>query len=193
MARIKEFDPDAALDAALELFWRRGYEATSMADLVEHVGVARAGIYGTFGSKRDLYLRALDRYRERVAMEQLRLLSRPGPALAAVRELVERCAAEVLADEVRRGCFAVNSAVELGPIDPRAVRRVEAGWASLETGLTSALMRAQAQGELGGERDPVALARFLLVVIQGLRVLGRTRPEPGRVRDAVEQALRILE
>jgi TetR/AcrR family transcriptional repressor of nem operon len=193
MARTKEFDPDAALDAALELFWRRGYEATTMADLVEHVGIARASIYGTFGSKRDLYLMALDRYRERVTLEHLRLLSRRGPVLKAVREFVERCAVEVLADEARRGCFAVNTAVELSRADPDAARLVEAGWGSLETGLTSALIRAQARGELAADRDPVALARFLLVMLQGLWVLGRTRPEPGRVRDAVGQALRILE
>ncbi len=64
MARTKEFDPDVALRKVLDLFWRRGYEATSMADLVEHLGVARASIYATFGGKRELYLKALDRYGE---------------------------------------------------------------------------------------------------------------------------------
>lgn len=195
MARSKEFDPDVVLDAALELFWRRGYEATSMADLVEHLGIGRASVYATYGSKHELYLRALDRYRDRVAQENLRLLSRPGPALPAVRELVGRFAAEAAGerDGERRGCFVVNTAVELGGADPAAARRVEASWDGLETGLTSALMRAAAQGELGGDRDPVALARFLLVVLQGLRVLGRARPEPERVRDAVALALGIFD
>ena len=67
VARTKEFDPEAALRAALELFWERGYEATSMADLVGHMGVARASIYATFGGKRALYLKALDRYGELIA------------------------------------------------------------------------------------------------------------------------------
>ena len=62
MARHKEFDPDVALDRALELFWERGYEATSMADLVDHLGIGRASLYATFGSKHELYLKALDRY-----------------------------------------------------------------------------------------------------------------------------------
>jgi TetR/AcrR family transcriptional repressor of nem operon len=193
MARSKEFDPEAVLDAALDLFWERGYEATSVADLVEHLGIARASIYGTYGSKHELYLKAMDRYRDRVTPDNLRLLSRPGAALPAVRELVERFAAQAVGDAERRGCFVVNTAVELGDRDQGAARRVEASWNSLETGLASALMRAQAQGELSADRNPVAIARFLLVVLQGLQVLGRARPEPERVRDAVAQALIILD
>lgn len=88
MARTKEFDPDAALQSALELFWRRGYEATSMADLVEHLGIGRASIYATFGNKHELYLKALDRYGESRDPALLDALSKPGPALPAVRAVV---------------------------------------------------------------------------------------------------------
>ncbi|CAM5304009.1 hypothetical protein SVIOM74S_00836 [Streptomyces violarus] len=94
MARTKEFDPDAALQSALELFWRRGYEATSMSDLVEHLGIGRASIYATFGSKHELYLKALDRYAETRDPSLLAELSQPGPALPAVRAVVRRFAAE---------------------------------------------------------------------------------------------------
>ncbi len=78
MARTKEFDPDAALQSALELFWRRGYEATSVADLVEHLGIGRASIYATFGNKHELYLKALDRYAEGRDAVLLAELSQPG-------------------------------------------------------------------------------------------------------------------
>ncbi len=77
MPRTKEFDPDTALQRALELFWQRGYEATSMADLVAHLGVARAGVYATFGSKHALYLRALERYLEIKDPQIMRELSQP--------------------------------------------------------------------------------------------------------------------
>ena len=194
MARTKEFDPDAALQSALELFWRRGYEATSMADLVEHLGIGRASIYATFGNKHDLYLKALDRYGETHQPPLLRELSQPGPALPAVRAVVRRFAAEAT-DEERRayGCFVTNTAAELAPHDPAAARRVELGWEHLETLLQSALVRAQAQGELPAERDPRALARMLLVLLQGLRVVGKASPDPTRVRDAAEQALTLLD
>ncbi|MDX3337082.1 MULTISPECIES: TetR/AcrR family transcriptional regulator [Streptomyces] len=194
MARTKEFDPEAALQAALELFWRRGYEATSMADLVEHLGIGRASIYATFGNKHELYLKALDRYNENRDPALLGELSQPGPALPAVRALVRRFAAEANADDHRtQGCFVTNTAAELGPHDPAAARRVEASWSHVETLLHSALVRARSQGELPTDRDPRALARMLLVLMQGLRVVGKASDDPGRVRDAAEQALTLLD
>jgi TetR/AcrR family transcriptional regulator, transcriptional repressor for nem operon len=192
MARTKEFDPEVALRAALELFWERGYEATSMADLVERTGVARASIYATFGGKRALYLKALDRYGELTDPELLTGLSRPGPVLPAVRALVERYVREAAGEKGRRGCFVVNTAVELAPRDPLAARRVQANWDLLETALTSALMRAQAQGEVAEGKDPRALARLLLVLLQGLRVMGKAATEPDRLHDAATQALALL-
>jgi TetR/AcrR family transcriptional regulator, transcriptional repressor for nem operon len=193
MARTKEFDPDAALRAALELFWERGYEATSMADLVERTGVARASIYATFGGKHELYLKALDRYGELTDPDLLAGLSRPGPVLPAVRALVERYAQEAAGEGGRRGCFVVNTAVELAPHDPLAARRVQANWDFLETALTSALMRARALGELAEGKDPRAIARFLLVLLQGLRVMGKAGTEPERLHDAAAQALALLD
>ncbi|MFH8890260.1 TetR/AcrR family transcriptional regulator [Streptomyces sp. NPDC017949] len=194
MARTKEFDPDAALQSALELFWRRGYEATSMADLVEHLGIGRASIYATFGNKRELYLKSLDRYNENRDSDLLGELSQPGPALPSVRTVVRRFAAEANSDERRlKGCFVTNTAAELGAHDAAAARRVEASWDHFETLLRSALVRAQAQGELPSDRDPRALARMLLVLMQGLRVVGKASEDPGRVRDAAEQALTLLD
>ncbi|GAA0916073.1 TetR/AcrR family transcriptional regulator [Streptomyces thermoalcalitolerans] len=194
MARTKEFDPDAALQSALELFWQRGYEATSMADLVEHLGVGRASIYATFGSKHELYLKALDRYAETRDPRLVAELSRPGPALPAVRAVVRAFAAEAAAPESRlNGCFITNTAAELAPHDVAAARRVENSWERLETALHSALVRAQAQGELPEGRDPRALARMLLVLLQGMRVVGKASSDPARVRDAAEQALALLD
>ncbi|MEU9181582.1 TetR/AcrR family transcriptional regulator [Streptomyces sp. NPDC048550] len=194
MARTKEFDPDAALQSALELFWRRGYEATSVTDLVEHLGIGRASIYATFGSKHELYLKALDRYAQSVDPRLFADLSGPGPALPAVRTVVRRFASEAASPEERlNGCFITNTAAELGAHDSVAARRVESSWDRLETLLHAALVRAQAQGELPPERDPRALARMLLVLLQGVRVVGKALADPTRVRDAAEQALSLLD
>ena len=193
VARTKEFDPDAALQAALELFWRRGYEATSMTDLVDHLGIGRASIYATFGSKRKLYLQALDRYSEVADPRLLADLSRPGPALPAVRSVVRRFAEEAAGDEPRRGCFITNTAAELAPHDQEAARRVGASWDYLEILLCSALARAQQQGELAERQDPRAMARMLLVLMQGIRVVGKATLDPARVRDAADQALALLD
>ncbi|MER7685791.1 helix-turn-helix domain-containing protein [Streptomyces sp. NPDC097610] len=194
MARTKEFDPDAALQSALELFWRRGYEATSMTDLVERLGVGRASLYATFGNKHELYLKALDRYQQARNPQLLRELSQPGPALPAVRAVVRRFATEAATEGGRlSGCFVTNTAAELAPHDTAAARRVERNWDRLETLLHSALVRAQAQGELPADRNPLALARMLLVLMQGLRVVGKASADPARVQDAAEQALTLLD
>lgn len=192
MARTKEFDPDVALRAALELFWERGYEATSTADLVEHLGVARASIYATFGGKRELYLKALDRYGELTNPTLLHDLAQPGPALPPVRALIGRYAAESAGDQRHKGCFVANTAVEVAPHDSEAARRVQANWLTLETALTAALLRAQAQGELADDSDPYSLARFLVVLLQGIRVTGKAGEDPARLRAATEQALALL-
>ena len=192
MARTKEFDPDAALSKALQLFWQRGYEATSMNDLVAHLGIGRASLYATFGNKHELYLQALDRYAERSDPRLLEELSQPGAALPGVRAVVRRFAAESTSDARVRGCFVTNTATELAARDPQACQRVEASWVHLETLLVSALMRAQAQREISDERDPRALAHLLVVVMQGMRVVGKASADPARVRDAAEQALSML-
>ncbi|MBH1936742.1 TetR/AcrR family transcriptional regulator [Streptomyces sp. AV19] len=191
MGRSKAFDPDEALRAALELFWRKGYEATSMQDLVDHLGINRGSVYATFGSKHALYLRALDRYCETKGDVAMGVLGRPGPALPAVRDLIHLYAAESLDDPDRKGCLVTNTAVEL-PGDDSAGRRVESALAELETALAGALVRARNQGELAEGADPRVLARFLVTFLQGLRVVGKTSGARRRVEDAVESALGLL-
>lgn len=191
MARTKEFDPDAALEAALALFWERGYEATSMSDLVERLGIGRASLYATFGGKHDLYLRALRRYVTARNPSPVELLSQPGATLPAVRGLIELYTEDSVGD--RRGCMIVNAAAELLPGDERVAGIVDANWTALETALTSALIRARAQGELPADRDPVALARFLLVFLQGVRLVAKGHSSGERLRDAAAQALKILD
>ncbi|MCU7825912.1 TetR/AcrR family transcriptional regulator [Kitasatospora sp. DSM 101779] len=193
MARTKEFDPDAALQAALELFWERGYEATSVADLTGHLGIGRASLYATFGGKHELFLKALDRYRENTDAKLLAELSQPGAALPTVRAVVRRFADEAVREQRHRGCLITNTATELAARDPDAARRVRASWDTLETLTAGALARAQAQGELAPEKDPRALARLLLTVMQGMRVIGKAGDDPRRVTDAADLALSLLD
>ncbi|WP_069162761.1 TetR/AcrR family transcriptional regulator [Nocardia altamirensis] len=191
MGRTKEFDPDVALRTAMELFWRQGYEATSMQDLVDHLRLGRGSIYGAFGGKRELYLKAVERYNEDARAGLLGQLSVPGSALDAVRAVVRWYAETALADDTRKGCLMTNTAVEL-PGDEGAGRLVTSGLETMETVLTSALMRARAEGELAADRDPVALARFLVTLLQGIRVVGKTPLRQRFLDDAVDQALAML-
>src|SRR6266404_4009435 len=116
MARTKEFDSDAVLEKALGLFWERGYEATSMADLVGHLGIARASIYATFGGKRDLYLKALERYLQTRNPNPVDLLSQPGPALPAIRALIEAYAGRLLPRFGTRPILAAGLLIAAGAL-----------------------------------------------------------------------------
>ncbi len=193
MSRVKEFDVDAACDAALALFWRQGYEATSVNDLVTELGIGKASLYATFGTKHDLYLTALNRYIARGDERFVEDFAGPGRALAGVRRLIERYLAEILDESGRNGCFVVNAAMEMMPKDPEVARVVERSWDRLELALRMALSRAKAQGELLPGADPETLAAFLLTVLQGMRVLGKGPDPEARARAAAGQAIAVLD
>ncbi|HEX6927275.1 MAG TPA: TetR/AcrR family transcriptional regulator [Longimicrobiaceae bacterium] len=192
MARPKEFDPDAALDAAMELFWEHGYEGTSLAMLTGHLGIGRASLYATFGDKRELYRLALQRYLETRGLDPLELLSRPGPVLPAIRQLVHQYVEESIHDASRKGCLVVNTATELLPEDRTMARLVESSWDKLEAALTSTFMRARAQGELAEGVKPQSAARFILTFLQGIRVMAKA-PDADRLHDAALVALSLIE
>ena len=192
MARTKEFDPGDALRAAMELFWLRGYEATSMQDLVDHLGIGRASIYATFGNKRELYAAAVRRYSEEMGARNVEQLAAPGSALAAVCATVRSFAANGLSDPDRKGCLVTNTLVECLPADRELGLIAEGSVASLETAIALTLTRARAEGELSADADPRALAAFLVTFLQGVRVLGKSS-DPRRLTVAVEQVLSFLE
>lgn len=189
MARPKEFDPDLAVDAAVGVFWRRGYEATSVQDLVDALGVGRGSLYATFGSKEELYRRALERY---LAVGLCRLeehLAQAGSPLAAVRDLLRAEVESALADADRRGCLAAGAVCERVAYDEATSATVVRGWERMEDAVCDALRRAQTEGELPAGRDPRALARYVVAARQGLRLLGTGRPDRAVLTDALEVAL----
>lgn len=192
MPRHKEFDRTEVLDRALELFWHRGYEGTSMQDLVDAMGIHRGSLYGTFGDKHTLFLAALRRYDEVWICRFVEPLSTPGPVRPAVRRVLEQASREAT-DGVRRGCLATNSAVELAPHDPEMARRVKEMLFRVEDALQAALERGRGAGELPASVNPPAVARFLLGVLQGLRVLSRMGAEPETLRDTVEVSMEALD
>jgi TetR/AcrR family transcriptional regulator, transcriptional repressor for nem operon len=193
VARTKEFDPAGALDAAMLIFWRQGYEATSTADLVTGLGIARASLYGTFGSKRELYLAALDRFiAAGVTPSAADVLASHESALTGIRVFLEASVVDSRAERPA-GCFAVNATVEHGAGEPEVSRRLEGNRSRLETALYGTLLRARSQGELAPGVDPRAAAAMLVAVNTGLKVLARAgEDQNGRIRAAVAATIAAL-
>lgn len=188
MARSKEFDPATALQRAMDLFWRQGYEATSITDLVTHLGVAKASLYATFGNKHDLYLAALDHYIRHPDPDPAEVLAAPGPVLPAIQTLLDIYATPSR-DDRPAGCMVVAAAVECAPGDPAVQSRLELSWRSSEVALTTALRRAHAQKEIRADVDPASLAGYLLVLMQGIQVVKNSPDGVRRASDAARHAL----
>ena len=193
MARPREFDADAALERAMDLLWTRGYEATSVDDLCEATGLSRSSLYATFGSKRDLLLRSVDRYVERRTPNIAAILARPLPVREAFAALLREFIDQIVAGSGRRGCFLGNCAAELPRADRAALARVRQGMGRTQAIFRDALARAKARGELRPKADVDALARFLTAGIQGLRLVGKVNPDRAMLEDIAATLLRCLE
>ena len=191
MARPREFDEQEVLDRALEVFWARGYEGASVADLTAATGLARASLYGAFGDKEGLYERALARYLERLDGLERMLADAPS-ARAGLRALFQAWIGHVCPARGPRGCFLQLSA-SLGPpesaVAGRLVRRTSE---ALERAVAGLLARGQRAGELAGSIDPPALARVLVILLQGLTAAARMGRPRRELEAAVEDALRLV-
>jgi TetR/AcrR family transcriptional repressor of nem operon len=170
MARSKAFDPDTALRKAMQLFWRQGYEATSIDQLVEAMGINRASLYATFGDKRALFLKSLERYIETVLDPRLAALESASSPLGGLDAMLGELAAFSAGDPQRRGCLAVNAACELGARDPEVAARLRAQGTKIEAALARLLARAIDEGEVASGHEPSALAACIATLVDGLRV-----------------------
>ncbi|AJC55422.1 TetR/AcrR family transcriptional regulator [Streptomyces sp. 769] len=191
MARPKEFDPHAALKVAMQTFRRRGYEGTSVQDLVDALGINRSSMYAAFGSKHDLYLKALERYSADEKAKAENDLAGDGPALPALRAFLLSYVDAALTDPERNGCLVTHGVMERVPCDPEATARLRAALRGMEDAYTALLLRARANGELAPGTDVKSMARFLVTFTQGLRVMEKAADREYLI-EAVDQALSVF-
>jgi TetR/AcrR family transcriptional regulator, transcriptional repressor for nem operon len=193
MARPRAFDDDKALDAAIECFWRRGLEATSVRDLATEMGINGPSLYNAFGDKRALFVRALGRYAELWMRKRIDRLDREASGKSAIqmflRELIERS----ISDKERRGCLIVNSALEVSPHDAELREVIASYLREIEMFFRRCLDRAQQAGEIGTNLDPHDIARHYLGVVLGIRVAARSRPERALLEGMARPALALIE
>ena len=192
MPRPKEFNPDQALDKAMQVFWHKGYEATSMEDLLTAMDLNRGSLYDTFGDKRALFLKAMDRYCHGFVGSKFSMLDQPGPALPTLRRFLHGVIEGVLADPQRRGCLIANTIVELAPHEKEIAGKVSQALKMSEDAFFRLLTRAQQQGELKQGQDPRVLARFFTTMMQGTIVMIKSGASAEAVKQIAKTALSIL-
>jgi len=192
MGRPRQFDPEVAVDQAMEVFWRKGYAGTTPQDLVDALGIGKGSLYHAFGSKHALFEQALSRYRDSQTRALVHLLEEPGPVKERLRRVLGLLVAGDLADPDRRGCMAVNAAAELGGNDEAATGQVRRMLDLTEGAFRALIEEGQRSGEIAPGRDPAALGSLLLNTVVGLRVLARVAEGPERLERVIDAVVDSL-
>lgn len=189
LGRPREFDVDTALDLALQVFWRKGYEGASMADLTEAMGITKPSLYAAFGNKEDLFRKALDRYVDGPGGYFQAALKKP-TAREVVEHLLYEAANAVTDPEHPPGCLAVQGALCCGDAAETIKQELMARRAKGEEDLRERFVRAIAVGDLPAELDAADLARFVSAILQGMAVQAAGGAARDQLRKLADMAMR---
>jgi len=192
MPRPREFDELAALEAAIDCFWKRGFEATSVRDLADAMGISAPSLYNAYGDKRALFAQALDRYLDHSTRARIKRLEGSLPPKQAVCRFIEEIIERSVNDRERRGCFLINSALEVAPHDKELGAVIADRLGEIEQFFRRSIRAAQAEGTVPQDLVAKDLARLLLAVLLGIRVLARAKPERSLLEGVARPALALL-
>jgi TetR/AcrR family transcriptional repressor of nem operon len=192
MARPIAFDEAAALDAAIEQFWHQGYRASSVRELASSMGICGTSLYNSFGNKRSLFIKALERYLDRSVRARIGRL-RALPPKQAIRAFFDEIIERSLQDRARRGCLLINSALEVAPHDRKLGVEIARRLTEIEDFFRDRIAAGRADGTIPKKVDADNVARLLLGVLLGLRVLARSRPERALLEGMARPALALLD
>lgn len=193
MARPRQFDEHDAVAKATGLFWRRGYNATSVRDLGDELELTPSSLYRTFTDKHTLFLRALDHYRAGESAEaEQRLASDDRPIRQVLRDWMLWLVTCPTDGEAGRGCFVVNTAIELGNADGEVRERTEAAFEVTRHALRALLREGVEHGEVSAHLNLDDAVELLFTTVLGLRVRERARHDPARLTAAIDMAIGVL-
>ncbi|WP_165006172.1 MULTISPECIES: TetR/AcrR family transcriptional regulator [unclassified Enterococcus] len=186
MGRRKEFDTQEVLKKAMDVFWQKGYEQTSMQDLVDAMAIHRRSIYDTFGDKHRLFIRSLKFYEEMIEKNIAEKMSEEMEIIEKLRILFSLLSVE---SDHKAGCLVVNSAAELSNVDPVAAEEIRSLLEHEEQQIFHLLLSAQEKKELSADTNIEALSYYLHNALVGIRVLSKTTDDNKKLNDIIEQTL----
>ncbi|HDR7320373.1 TetR/AcrR family transcriptional regulator [Bacillus toyonensis] len=192
MARTREFDEDQVLDAAMQLFWEKGYEATSLSDLTSRMGIQRPSIYSTFGDKKELFEAALRRYTMSRATDIRNRLQSHSSVKESFSIFFADVVNEEYAEDLSKGCFCINTMVELAPHDERFEILTREHQMYLAVIFQETIERGIQSGELEVNTDAKSLSQALIVALIGLTVIMKSRPQRSFVDNVIAATLTLL-
>lgn len=188
----KQFDIDVALGKAVEVFWRHGYEATSLSELLENMGIGKKSLYDTFGNKKSLFLKALEHYAHTTIQDMCDRLSADGSPLANLKQLLRNWQ-EMHSQRGSCGCMLGTNIADFNTDDEAIALIMRAYLRQMEDAFAATLVRAQAAEEISPDADPRKLARLLLCMTQGMALLGRVMDNGTTLEGATQAAIALLD
>ena len=193
MARTKSFNKDDVLERAMNLFWKQGFHATSMQDIVQNVGLSRSSLYESFGSKQGLFDQALGNYCRTNREGVKALLSNEKSVKTGIRNLLESSIHCTISDADKKGCFVVNSTTELVPGDDEMLKALSKNRASFEKVFFEFLQKGQATGEIPPNKDIKTLSGLIYTVFSGLNVIAKLEKSPKKLMAQIDQIVGLLD
>jgi len=193
MPKAKQFDETEVLVKARELFSEKGYNGTSMDDLVQATGLSRSSIYDTFGDKHGLFLKSLNQYRCSTQGDLEKQCAKTDSPKKKIRAIFDYTIKAILADKDRKGCLMINVSMELNAVDKEVAAVSVTNMEEMEQTFSSLVKEGQTKGEISKKFTPKALSKHLYSSLMGLRVSGMSRPDADSLREIVKVTLSILD
>lgn len=191
--RSKDFDETEVLRKAITIFWKNGYNATSLHDLIDGLGIARSSIYHAFGDKHNLYIKALEQYQQDGTCRMLTILDTAATVKEGVKMLLDAVVANAVAKGKPKGCFKVNAEVEVAAHDKPTNKLVCEDNRIIEDAVCAFIKKGQQKGEVDTAKDARALARFLCTTVTGMQVYAKVTGDKQFFEDIVATALSVFD
>jgi len=177
----------------MQVFWSRGYNGTSLPELIDGTGLSRGSLYKAFGDKRALFLLALDRYASLASERLSATLRESGPAKVVIRKALMRYAHLSIGMAGQRGCLLLATATEMVPHDAEITQRAGRMFAAIQHSFAYAIQRGKDAGEITQNVDSATLAQLLLCLVQGMRAVGKTGMTKAEVTAVIDCAMQLLD
>ena len=193
MPRVKTFDENEVLIKAMNLFWKQGYSATSVQDLVSHLGINRASLYDTFGDKEKLFLKAFENYRKANTEGIIQFLESQDNVKEGFRQLFEMAIEDSVSDQEKKGCFVVNTTTELIPGDKKIFEIIQENRKTFEAIFLNYLKSGEVKGQFKKGKDLPAIATLLFTLYNGLKVVSKVNSNKKELSNSINQVLSLLD
>jgi len=193
MPRVKLFDENEVLNKAMDLFWKQGYSATSVQNLVSHLGINRASLYNTFGDKEKLFKKAFEHYRK-INIEGLsQFFQSHSGVKEGFSKLFEIAIEEAIKDKDKKGCFVVNTTTELVPGEQQMFKVLQENKKTIEGIFYEFLLKGEQNGEIPKGKDLKAISNLLFTFYSGLKVVAKIQTQPNELSNSVDEILLLLD